>query len=106
MHRTGVLHRDERVAFEHETWDAHQQCEEVVVERLGLRAEEARPDHLARAKTERTAGVNARRGDRLDELALVETNDAAPVAAGERERGGEPVADDGHLGIRVYAIAI
>src|SRR5215831_8338060 len=79
MQRAGVLHRDERVALEHEARHAHEHREEVVIERFRLRAEEARPDLFARAEAERASCIDARRHDRLDELAFVEADDTAPV---------------------------
>src|SRR3954469_19522331 len=86
VERARVLHRDKRVALEHESGYAHEHGKEVVIQRLRRLAQEARPDVLARAKPESASCVDPRRGDRLDELSVIESDDAAAVAAGERER--------------------
>jgi len=72
MQRAGVLHRDERVAFQHEAGHAHQHREDVVIERLGRVGKEAAPDVGAGAKPERARDVEPRRSDRLNEPAAIE----------------------------------
>jgi len=43
-------------------------------------------------------------GERLDDFAAFEANDAPPVAARERQRRRKPVADNRHLRVCVHAI--
>src|SRR5438270_3539611 len=83
VERACVLHRGKRIALEHEAGHAHEHREEGVIQRLRRFAQEARPDLLAWPKPEDASRVNARRGYGLDELALVEPDDATTIAAGE-----------------------
>ena len=86
MQRPRVLHRDERVAFEHEAGDAHQHREDIVIQRLGRMAQIPPPDVRAGAKTECARHTELRRHEPLHQPAALEADDAAIVAARERHR--------------------
>ena len=105
MQSARVLHRDKRIALEYEPRHTHEHREEVVIERDGRRAEEPRPDLLAGAKAERAADVEFGLRERIDDLPFLEAHDAATIAARQRERRREPVADDGHFRIGIHALA-
>ena len=104
MQRSRVLHRDERVAFEYECWDAHEHREEVVVERLWIAAEKLRPHLGCGSEVENGAHVDARRGIDLHQFASVEPDDHPAIAARDREGRREPSTDRLKLWIRVDAV--
>jgi len=81
MKRSRILHGRECIAFENETWNSHEHGEEVMIERLGIFAEESRPDFMTRTKSKDAADVEPRRHDEFDQTAAVETQDASPVFA-------------------------
>src|SRR5881397_3098118 len=80
MKGSRILHRHKRVAFEHEPGNAHQHGEHVVIERLGMLAEESGP-YLGRcSKTKSATHIEAWRSNGLDQAAALEPHDAPPLA--------------------------
>src|SRR5687767_7138355 len=98
---TSVLHRCQRVAFEDESWYAHEHGEDVVVERLRCPAEKLLPDLCARAEAEGARYVEPGRLDELHDLAALEAHDASMFAAGQGHGHGEPTTDHLHLGVGI-----
>src|SRR5688572_4674086 len=101
MQRPCVLHRDERVALEHEAGHAHHHREHVVIERFGGIAEESPPDIGVGAKAECAGRIEPGREDRLHQAAALEAQHAPIIVTAQGHRQREPRADDAHLAIGV-----
>src|SRR5687767_2094696 len=101
MKRARVLHRHQRVAFEHEARHAHQHGEDIVVERLWWIGEETTPDVGAGAKPECARRIESRRENRLYQPAALKAKYTPFSVTAQRHRQREPVADHRHLWIGI-----
>src|SRR5262249_3034260 len=105
MERTRILHRDERVALDHEFGYPHQHRKKVVVEGRRLAAQKFSPDLERSAKPECRAHINSRICDHLVDAALVDAQHIAQISETESHWRAEPIADNLHFRIGIDAIA-
>src|SRR3954469_2088620 len=78
---TGILHRHEAVAFEHEFGHAHQHGEEIMKQRRRIGAEKLAPHSDGRTEAEWGADVELRRHD-VDDAALFDLYRITGIAEG------------------------
>ena len=72
VQRPGILHGDQRIAFEHQVGHAHDHGEDVVIERRRHRLEEVLPELVRSAQAEAGAHVETRRVHDVDDAALLD----------------------------------